>query len=128
MPKRIDKPEFKLGLRYLEENSGMTSMELAEALGIDVRNALKYIELWKKMKLVCIIEWRIHRNHSGHPSPVYGIRNHISRGNAPKPIPMSNSEKARRYRDKVSGLITARNRKSTNCSYSHDFLLLGIKR
>lgn len=128
MPKRINKPEFKLGLRYIQEQGGMTAAELAEALRIDVRNALKYVELWREMKLVCIVDWRVHRNHAGHPTPVYGIRTNICRGNAPKPAPMSNAEKTRRYRTKVSGLVIARNRKKTNCSYSHDFLLLGIKR
>ena len=127
MTKRANKPEYKLGLRYIEENGGLTGLELAELLGIDRRNALDYVRAWRDAGLVRISAWRLHRNsRGGHPSPVYGIRKSIKANDAPKPPALTNAEKQVRHRRKMSGLVTARNRRYKKLNISHDFLLLGI--
>lgn len=127
MTKRVNKPEYKLGLRYVEENGGLTGLELAELLGIDRRNALDYIRVWREKGLVRICAWRPHRNsRGGHPSPVYGIRKSIKANDLPKPPALTNAEKAARHRNKMGALSTARNRKYKKYNVSHDFLLLGI--
>lgn len=105
----------------------MTGLELAELLGIDRRNALDYVRAWREAGLVRISAWRLHRNaRGGHPSPVYGIRKSIKAYDAPKPTPLTNAEKQVRHRQKMSALVTARNRHYKKLNISHDFLLLGI--
>lgn len=127
MTKRVNKPEYKLGLRYIEENGGLTGLELGELLGIDRRNALDYVRAWRDAGLVRICEWRPQLNaRGGHPTPVYGIRRSPKAYDVPKPAPMTNAEKQVRHRRKMSALVTARNRRYKKLNISHDFLLLGI--
>lgn len=124
MPKRVNKPEYWLGLKYIEDSGGLTGVELAELLGIDRRNALKYIRYWRDEKKVRICAWRTNLKISGNPSPVYGLKTKPSQSDCRKPIPLTGAEKARRWRIKMAAVIRAKNYRTV----SHDFLLLGIKR
>lgn len=127
MTKRANKPEYKLGLLYLEENGGLTGTELGELLGIDRRNALDYVRAWRDAGLVRICGWRPQLNKcGGYPSPVYGIRKSPRQNDTPKPKPLTNAERQVRYKRKMAALVTARNRKYKKLNVSHDFLLLGI--
>ena len=124
MTKRINKPEYALGLRYLAEGGGLTGLELAELLKIDRRNALMYIRYWRDEKKVRICGWRPNLKSGGFPSPVYGIRKGIKSTDVKRPAPLTAAQKSRRHREKMAGLIRAKNYRTI----SHDFLLLGIKR
>jgi hypothetical protein len=101
MIKRQLKPEYKLGLKYLEEEHGLTTIELSEKLGINRRNVTQYLKLWSEVG-VKIIDWQPHKQ--GH-APVYGF------GRAKnKPAPKTKLEVSRTYKEKFAAVIKLKKR------------------
>lgn len=71
-----------------------TRAELAKATGIGVNGMHAYLLALKGEKLIHVSGWR--RNSPGSPSPIYMVGN---KRNAPKPRPVTNAEKTRKWRD-----------------------------
>lgn len=91
------KPEYKLGLKYLEESDGLTVRSLQSMLGIARRSVQEYISLWKAEQKIYIARWHRNFGSGGKLSPVWAIGN---RRNAPRPPRLTKAQIAARWREK----------------------------
>lgn len=62
MRRRSEQPALILIVRFLKEKRGLTSYQLAELLGITVRNVRPYMKILHAQKKVFIEGWKKKRN------------------------------------------------------------------
>ena len=103
MRNRKEQPAYKLGLKYLEQNEGMTALQLTEALGIASRNVYHYIKLWREDGLIKIVGWE--QRKQGH-SAIYGF----GKRDVNKPKPKTDAENSATYRKKFGVLLNIKKR------------------
>lgn len=101
MRQRKEQPAYKLGLKYMEQNCGMTAVQLTESLGIARRNVSQYIKLWLQDG-VKIIDWQ--ETKRGY-APVYGFGKEKK-----KPPTKTDAENAKTYRKKFGVLLNIKKR------------------
>ena len=82
-------------LAHLLERTG-TAREIAERIHADYKNVKERLNELHAAKLVYISAWR--RGTRGPISPVYGPG---AKPNRPKPAPLSNAVKSKRYRERL---------------------------
>ena len=103
MLNRKQQPAYKLGLKYIEENEGMTALQLTEELGIASRNVYHYIKLWRDEGLIKIVGWEPYKQ--GH-SAIYGF----GKRDVNKPKPKTDAENSATYRKKFGVLLKIKKR------------------
>jgi len=87
----------------------MTKGELAAALGIDKRNVLEYLRLWREDGKVYICSWvRCNgKDTPGDHTPQYALRTEGEK-DKPRPKPMTDAQKHMRYQRRNRAKIRMR--------------------
>ena len=88
----------------MEQNCGMTAVQLTESLGIARRNVSQYIKLWREDGIK-IVGWE--PTKKGY-APIYGF----GKRDVNKPKPKTDAENSAKYRKKLSVLINLKKRTS----------------
>lgn len=121
---RTDSPEYKLGLRYI--NDGPLSIrDLSEMLSISRRNANEYVKLWRSQgKPIRIVDWRHYTiengGKGGDMAPVYGISEYPGQPDEPKPKAIKAAERQRlcRLRRRATDQVKRRAKNGTTNDYA----------
>lgn len=121
---RTDTPEYKLGLRYINDGP-LSTRDLSEMLRINRRNASNYIKLWKNQGKIRVVDWRRYDHTNGGKggdlAPVYGLAEYPGQPDEPKPKSMTAAERQRncRARSRALGQVKRRRKRGTENQYAN---------
>lgn len=95
MRKREEQAALILIKRFLKEKGGLTSYQLAELLGINVRNVRPYVTILHDRKRIFVEHWKTPKTGHGPKVPVWRLDEIGDCEDEPYPKPLSPQERAR---------------------------------
>lgn len=91
-----------------ESRTGMTAVELNDALGGDRRHMSRHLKELRDAGAVYIGGWRRQDGRPGDFSPVYRIRTDEAQKDKRRPKPLTNYARCARYQEKIRAIILAK--------------------
>lgn len=98
MRRREEQSALALIERFLKDKGGLTSYQLAELLGINIRNVRPYMKILHERKTVFVEDWKTPKLGHGPKVPVWRLNEYGDGEDEPYPKATSPQARARIYR------------------------------
>lgn len=105
MRRREEQSALTLIERFLKDKGGLTSYQLAELLGIHVRNVRPYMKILHDRKTVFIQAYKTPKHGHGPKVPVWRLDEYDDGDDEPYPKPTSPQQRARIYRKRKNANV-----------------------
>jgi len=105
MRKREEQSALALIERLLKDKGGLTSYQLAELLGINIRNVRPYMKILHDRKTVFIQDWKTPKHGHGPKIPVWRLDEYDDGDDEPYPKPICPQQRARIYRKRKNANV-----------------------